>query len=164
MHKLMTAILPDADAAQHTLEELHHIGIPDKCISVIARDNAQPENASDSSRLVADPKASINADYTWSMNFLVNSMSNVGLINGEDIGLIGTGPLVAVVSTDHESSDKQKVLDGLHRLHIPDEQIQSIKHAISEGGVLIGVHVSADNEKVVHDVMTQHNAQALHCE
>lgn len=158
MSKVLTGLMPDATSAAHVLDELEKNDVPFDAISVITSDKI---NVNDfMNEAWQSGHASSDASFQ-NINVLMAGLTSVGVINHMDIGVLGAGPLVASLSAGRLGAAHDSALGGLRDLGITSEAIAYVEHAISEGGVLIGVHVDHTNEQVVCEVMTHNGAQHI---
>ena len=159
MQNIATAMMPDSQAATQVLDVLHQMNIPADGISVITNENINLNEFAEQSTCMGNMNSQSTTTKGMRMNALLSNMSAIGTVSGENLGIVGAGPLITAVSAGRLGATDDHALGGLTALGISQEQVQQVEHAIHEGGVLIGVNTEAHIQSQVCDTFQQAGAQ-----
>ncbi|MFG0251121.1 MAG: hypothetical protein ACF8OB_19730 [Phycisphaeraceae bacterium JB051] len=161
MNHVTTTMLPDSEAAEQVLSSLGDLNIPDDAIAIVARGNNRFNNHSKQvSMHFSNESTNHVANDTDNLGVTIN-MANLSMFNAETLGIAGTGPVSAIMTSsqlDQTMNDPHAVLTSFG---ISEEQMPTIEHAIAEGGVLVSVMTNDNTAGIVESTFREHHGRFI---
>jgi len=159
-HPLVLAVFPDSSAATSAANALHALGIEREHISVVAHDHAEARALADRMNATAGVELEDS-----------RAAGRLGELAGEVLGTLavfmpGIGPIVAAGPLAAELGEAAGHAAGnltsvLAKAGVPPEQAEAFQRAVTQGAVLLGVHVSSADADRVRDSLTAAGATQI---
>ncbi len=161
MNHVTTTMLPDTETAEQVLASLGKLNIPDDAIAIVARGNSSFNNPSKQISMQFSNESTNHVSNDADDPGVTINMANLSMFNGESVGIAGTGPVSAIISSSQLDDSMKNPHAVLTSFGISEEQMPTIEHAIAEGGVLVSVMTNDHTAGIVESTFREHHGRFI---
>ncbi len=161
MAKNITAIYKDTAAAAVAMTRLQEAGISQDDISVLMSETTRGREFTVETESKAPEGAVTGGLIGGALGGVAAALAAVGVVAAPGIGLVAAGPLLAALAGVGAGGAAGSLAGGLAGMGVPEHEAKLVSEQISQGAILIGVHVHDDRSDDIKKVLEDTGGQNI---